>query len=683
MAAKYYTILTEVGKTKVANAAALGRQIKLTQLAVGDGDGSEYDPVESQTSLKQETYRTPISHLGTDAQNPNWVIAEGMIPVDVGGWFVREVGLFDEDGDLFAIGKYPETYKPTLAEGTGRDLYIRFIMVVSNVDTIDLKIDPTVEIATRTYVKDKLVNVPTVSFIFDDGTSDHMDVGAQFVARGFRAGFAINAPQYIDVSGRVSRSQIRQLYDAGHEILNHGATHKSISKFEHDPVMVRAEINTCYDALNSLGIPVYGWVSPYSTTHKDYHYILSERHAYACTVYGPEDGSLDVRTDPMMLSRYNLDSGDVDKFKAMIDSMIANRKHVCIYAHKVTDSVSLTPAVLGEMLDYCKSKVDNGELSVITTAQQVKTVIGASNQGFMQICEAIETGVELWQASNGAATTIDKTDDDTLVATTTVNDSIVWPVYPDEASKIDYQPITFSAEILANNVPLSIGMHFYDDAGNLISGKSFETSTLTIENGKQRRYSIHLTLPPGAKQVRSYVRVPENATVTVKKPRLKIGHDCSQSGRKKTSSSAFFNVTRDKLLLPAQTLANGGVDTEIQLPDFSNEYFTVYNGRGIKALKDIQVSFNLYAAWAFNQTIPNGMGMVLMTNPNANGSRHAIGSVVMKNGEGGLINHSSTVNMAKGHVVEFDVRHYCDGPIDIPDSNALFALDVLVTQVFS
>lgn len=158
MSAKYYTILTETGKSKVANAAALGRQIKLTQIAVGDGGGSEYDPIESQVELKGENYRSPISNLGTDAQNPNWVIAEGMIPVDVGGWFVREVGLFDEDGDLFAIGKYPETYKPTLAEGTGRDLYIRFIMVVSNTDTIDMKIDPTVAIATRGWVETEFIS---------------------------------------------------------------------------------------------------------------------------------------------------------------------------------------------------------------------------------------------------------------------------------------------------------------------------------------------------------------------------------------------------------------------------------------------------------------------------------------------------------------------------------------------
>ncbi|TBM39805.1 phage tail protein [Vibrio cholerae] len=165
MSAKYYTILTEVGKTKVANAAALGRQIKLKQLAVGDGNGSEYDPVEKQESLKRETYRTPISHLGTDAQNKNWVIAEGMIPVDVGGWFVREVGLFDEDGDLFAVGKYPETYKPTLSEGTGRDLYIRFVMVVSNTESIDLKIDPTVAIATRKYVDEATKNLVDKEFL--------------------------------------------------------------------------------------------------------------------------------------------------------------------------------------------------------------------------------------------------------------------------------------------------------------------------------------------------------------------------------------------------------------------------------------------------------------------------------------------------------------------------------------
>ncbi|XNS77608.1 phage tail protein (plasmid) [Vibrio cyclitrophicus] len=152
MAAKYYTILTDIGKAKVANAAALGRQIKLTQLAIGDGDGNEYDPTEDQTSLRLEQYRVPISHLGVDSSNSNWIVAEGMIPVDVGGWFVREVGIFDDDGDLIAIGKYPETYKPTLSEGTGRDLYVRFIMVVSNVDTIDIKIDPTVEISTKTWV---------------------------------------------------------------------------------------------------------------------------------------------------------------------------------------------------------------------------------------------------------------------------------------------------------------------------------------------------------------------------------------------------------------------------------------------------------------------------------------------------------------------------------------------------
>ncbi|ELB2754394.1 phage tail protein [Vibrio alginolyticus] len=562
---------------------------------------------------------------------------------------------------------------------TGKDIqhYVcKIAQVNADGSVSDLRIEP--EQASKKYVMEKLVNTPTVSFIFDDGTSDHINVGNMFVDRGFRAGFAINAPQYIDVNGRVSRSQIRQLYDAGHEILNHGATHKSISQYEHDPVMVRAEINTCYDTLNALGIPVYGWVSPYSTTHKNYHYILSERHAYACTVYAPDDGSLDVRTDPMMLSRYDLDSCDIDKFKAMIDSIIESRKHVCIYAHKVTDSVLLTPQVLSEMLDYCKLKVESEELSVVTTSQQVKTVIGASNQGFMQICEPIETGVALWEANNKDATNVDKTDDDTLIATTTSDDSLIWPVFPDESLKIDYQPITFSLEIMANNVVLSLGMHFYNDAGDIISGKSFETSELTIENGKARRYSINLTLPPNAKQVRPFLRIPKNSNVTVKKPRLKIGNDCSQSGKKKTTNSKIFNVNRDKLLLPGQTIPKGGAYTGVKLPDFTNEYFTIINGKGIKALKDIQVSFNLYAAWTDNQAIPTGMGMVFMKNPHANNSRHAMGSIVMRDGEGGNMALSSIVNMVKGHVVEFDVSHYCDGDIEIPESNALCALDVMV-----
>lgn len=213
MAAKYYTILTETGKAKVANAAALGRQIQLSHLAVGDGNGAEYDPIETQTALKKENYRTPISHLGTDAQNPNWVIAEGMIPVDTGGWFVREVGVYDEDGDLFAIGKYPETYKPTLAEGTGRDLYVRFIMVVSNTETINMKIDPTVEIATKTFVKGRTDK----SFFIDAGADNtgSDDVTAKF---GFVDAYFVPAGKYRSSgdfsSGHYRFSSLAKLVDS-------------------------------------------------------------------------------------------------------------------------------------------------------------------------------------------------------------------------------------------------------------------------------------------------------------------------------------------------------------------------------------------------------------------------------------------------------------------------------------
>ncbi|MDW1507437.1 phage tail protein [Vibrio sp. Vb5031] len=212
--AKYYTILTEVGKTKIANAAALGRQVKLTKLAVGDGNGSEYDPQEDQLSLKNETYSTPISHLGTDAENPNWVIAEGMIPVDVGGWFVREVGIFDEDGDLFAIGKYPETYKPTLSEGTGRDLYIRFIMVVSNAEAIDIKIDPTVAIATKKWVEENFASKSGESIITIPGISLDINVDNRDVI--YAHGSNIYVPKDVTVRCNfLPDDDVRKLFGEG------------------------------------------------------------------------------------------------------------------------------------------------------------------------------------------------------------------------------------------------------------------------------------------------------------------------------------------------------------------------------------------------------------------------------------------------------------------------------------
>ncbi len=152
----YYTILTSYGKQALANAQASGTSVNLVEFAVGDGNGSYYAPNETQTALVNEVYRAQINRITTDSANPNWLIIEGVIPADVGGFTIREIGIFDDQNKLIAIGNYPETYKPVLSQGAGNDMYIRFIMEVENVDSVQLKIDPAIVLASRKYVDDEI-----------------------------------------------------------------------------------------------------------------------------------------------------------------------------------------------------------------------------------------------------------------------------------------------------------------------------------------------------------------------------------------------------------------------------------------------------------------------------------------------------------------------------------------------
>lgn len=152
--ASFYTILTTIGQAKIANAVALGQQIQLTEMALGDGNGNPTTPNQGQTGLVREVYRAPLNQLSIDSSNPNYVIAELVVPSNVGGWTVRETGLYDVDGQLIAVGNFPDTYKPQLSEGASRDLVVRMIMEVSNASSVQLKIDPSVVLASRKWVDD-------------------------------------------------------------------------------------------------------------------------------------------------------------------------------------------------------------------------------------------------------------------------------------------------------------------------------------------------------------------------------------------------------------------------------------------------------------------------------------------------------------------------------------------------
>jgi len=158
MSAKFYTLLTDIGSAKLASAAALGVPLKITQMAVGDGGGVLPKPDARQTALVSENRRAALNMLYIDPQNGSQIIAEQVIPETEGGWWIREVGLFDETDALIAVGNCPESYKPQLAEGSGRTQTVRMVLITSSTDNITLKIDPAVVLATRRYVDDKVMN---------------------------------------------------------------------------------------------------------------------------------------------------------------------------------------------------------------------------------------------------------------------------------------------------------------------------------------------------------------------------------------------------------------------------------------------------------------------------------------------------------------------------------------------
>lgn len=172
MTAKYFAILTSQGAAKLANATMLGTKLNLTQLAVGDANGTLPTPDPAQTKLINQKRIAPLNLLTVDPDNTSQIIAEQIIPENEGGFWIREIGLYDDDGILIAVANCPETYKPQLQEGSGRTQTIRMILIVSSTSAITLKIDPSVVLATRKYVDDKVIEVKAYS---DDLMKKHVN----------------------------------------------------------------------------------------------------------------------------------------------------------------------------------------------------------------------------------------------------------------------------------------------------------------------------------------------------------------------------------------------------------------------------------------------------------------------------------------------------------------------------
>ncbi|EFN9790267.1 phage tail protein [Escherichia coli] len=171
MTVKYYAILTNQGAARLANATMLGSKLNLTQMAVGDANGVLPTPDPAQTKLINQKRIAPLNLLSVDPNNQSQIIAEQIIPENEGGFWIREIGLYDDEGVLIAVANCPETYKPQLQEGSGRTQTIRMILVVTNTEAITLKIDPSVVLATRKYVDDEVLEL---RLYVDDQMRNHI-----------------------------------------------------------------------------------------------------------------------------------------------------------------------------------------------------------------------------------------------------------------------------------------------------------------------------------------------------------------------------------------------------------------------------------------------------------------------------------------------------------------------------
>lgn len=175
MSNEFYTILTNAGLAAIANASVSESTVNFAKVAVGDGNGAYYTPTREMTALRNQKWIGPVASVQVDENNPNWINVEAVIPATDGGFFIREIGIFNEADVLLAIGKLPETYKPEMESGSTKDLYLKAIFEVTNATVISLKADPSVVLASKKYVDDKVSVISGNLTQLEQRVTQHLD----------------------------------------------------------------------------------------------------------------------------------------------------------------------------------------------------------------------------------------------------------------------------------------------------------------------------------------------------------------------------------------------------------------------------------------------------------------------------------------------------------------------------
>ncbi|WP_025200305.1 phage tail protein [Brucella inopinata] len=163
MAQNYFSIVTNIGRNKLALSAAGGAAVTITHFAIGDGNGAEVNPTSASTALVREVWRTPVESVVIDPLNPSAVLVTSIIPTNAGGWWMREFGIFDVDGDMVAVAKPVSQYKPTALEGQLEDIRYEFQIIIGETANVTMLVDPSVLLASRDFVEKRKVPVAQLS----------------------------------------------------------------------------------------------------------------------------------------------------------------------------------------------------------------------------------------------------------------------------------------------------------------------------------------------------------------------------------------------------------------------------------------------------------------------------------------------------------------------------------------
>ncbi|MDT3693606.1 MAG: phage tail protein [Mucispirillum sp.] len=180
MSYKYFTVLTDVGKQKLAEAIANETALDFTEMAVGDSNGTSYEPTSDMTALKHVTYRAAIGSMKINAEDKNIMEFEFVVPASTGGFYIREAGLYSSDGTLIAISRLPEQYKADMAEGAGSSMTVRILVAISSDAQIYITVPASITYATKTYVteefkKHKAEENPHTQYVLNETYSDKID----------------------------------------------------------------------------------------------------------------------------------------------------------------------------------------------------------------------------------------------------------------------------------------------------------------------------------------------------------------------------------------------------------------------------------------------------------------------------------------------------------------------------